>query len=373
MKKKSLLKNKIKDKLNDETIKKETIKEEEEDIFSFESEESNSNNSNESINTIDKELQKNEEIRKKKLKDLVRNKILERKEYLHKCFVRFYYNGLYLKMVGKFPRRASFKKCKTTKSLVSILSQFKESNNYVVPPKSSNNNLEIYEPRVNIDDKKENKDNINNNQEKKEDNNNQKKKSDEINDQIRRIQKARGLRKLLSRKSKEKHEKLKIYFYKFYRAGVLSKMRSVRKLTSKYLRNSLTKKGNTKTEEQIKAEVEQDKHLSNFLKKSKTIILLHKKKNEEKELKRRKLLEKIFFKADRNNVKIIKNIFEKYYLRSKLISFGNNVTLAKRKKKRKKTKKKDKENDNNENDKEDEKEEEKENNIEENKSEEKKG
>ena len=377
MKKKSLLKNKIKDKLNNKAIQKDTIKEEEEDIFSFESD-SNSDDSNKSINTIDEELQKNEENRKKKLKDLVLNKILEKKEYLHKCFVRFYYNGLYLKMVGKFPRRASCKKCKTSKPLVSILNQFKESNKYIVPPINSHNNLDIYQPRVSFDDKKDNKDSINNNQEKKEDNNNNEKKSDEVSDQIRRIQKARGLRKLLSRKTKEKNEKLRIYFYKFYRAGIFSKMRSVRKLTSKYIRNSMTKKENTKTEEQIKAEVEEDKYLSNFLKKSKSVILLHKKEKEEKQLKRKKLLEKIIFKADRNNVKIIKNVFEKYYLRSKLISFGNNATLIKRKKKRKKSKKKDKENDNNENDKEDEKEEDKENNIEgnnieENKSEEKKG
>ena len=36
--------------------------------------------------------------RQKYLKDLFYNKIKERKEYLHKCFIKLYYKGLYLEM-----------------------------------------------------------------------------------------------------------------------------------------------------------------------------------------------------------------------------------------------------------------------------------
>ena len=45
----------------------------------------------------------------------------------------------------------------------------------------------------------------------------------ENDDDKKRLDKSRGLRKLLNKKAKEKKETLKLYFFRFYRAGIISK------------------------------------------------------------------------------------------------------------------------------------------------------
>ena len=195
-----------------------------------------------------------------------------------------------------------------------------------------------------------------------------------------RIQKARGLRKLLSRKGNERKEKLRKYFYKFYKAGIFSKVRSVRRVTKKYLerKNSavqlqrkktlennldnfntnINKKSNltinldddesTKNKDlkehknnfTTEFKQEEDEDLNNFLKKSKTAIIKFDQKQKELEEQRIKNLQTLFFKVDRINMKIIRNVFQKYYLRSKLESISIIEGGTKKKKfKRKKSKK----------------------------------
>ena len=57
--------------------------------------------------------------RQKYLKDLFYNKIKERKEYLHKCFIKLYYKGLYLEMKYRRKNRNA--------SLISSISNKEES------------------------------------------------------------------------------------------------------------------------------------------------------------------------------------------------------------------------------------------------------
>ena len=116
-------------------------------------------------------------------------------------------------------------------------------------------------------------------------------------------------------------------------------MRSVRKATNTYMsRNSVIEENNDKNNDG--KEEEEDLSLKFFRAKSKSVILQHNKEIEELKLKRKRLLESIIFKTDRHNVKVLKNIFEKYYLRSKVLSFNNDINIKKKKKKKKKIGKK---------------------------------
>ena len=100
--------------------------------------------------------------------------------------------------------------------------------------------------------------------------------------------------------------------------------------------NKNEEKNNVSTE--FKPEVDED--LNNFLKRSKTAIIKFDQKQKELEEKRIKKLQILFFKVDRINMKIIRNVFQKYNLRSKLESIriieGGKI---KKKYKRKKSKK----------------------------------
>ena len=301
----------------------------------------NDNEDEEDENSLDIEIKRKDEekerLKIKKLKDLVRNKLYEMKDYLHKCFVRFYYNGLYLKMVGKFPKKPSSKKrSKLSQSLIRVSSLNKSEENIQTKKENKINNISRINPENNTNNTTINN-NINiitNKQENKKE-----KLKEELEEQVKRVEKARGLRKLLSRRAKEKNEKLRIYFYKSYRAGVFSKMRSVRKATNTYMsRNSVIEENNDKNNDG--KEEEEDLSLKFFRAKSKSVILQHNKEIEELKLKRKRLLESIIFKTDRHNVKVLKNIFEKYYLRSKVLSFNNDINIKKKKKKKKKIGKK---------------------------------
>ena len=315
-----------------------------EPIFSFNSEESDELN-----NSLDEELEKKEKekIKLKKLKDLVRNKIDEKKSFLHKYFVRLYYNGLFLKMIGKLPkktqtvynRKTNSSMClpKTTKILPKILNQSQINEDKEKEKNKTENKSDSNIENINNNNLINNT--INNinpiNQETNLNDNNIKKEESDANNKVKRVEKARGLRRLLSRKVKEKKEVLREYFYKFYRAGIISKMRSVRRLTKSYIQKNNPGNKLINIENFIKKE---DKSLNLFYKKSKSFMIEKEKENEELKLKKKEILSKIFFKIDRNNVKVIRNFFEKYYLRAKLESFGTDILPKKKKKKKKKKK-----------------------------------
>ena len=392
VRRKSLLKNRIQNSLNQTNLTQ--IKE----VFTFESD-SESKKSNDSNNTIEEELKRKEKEQKekedkekeekgekdkdkdldfdrknlkiKKLKVLFRKKELKMKEYLKNYFAKFYYNGIYFKMTGRLPTRTRNRSQsviytpKTNTSLVYTLNNYNKNNNKGNININKNNNLN--------NKKDENNDN-------KENKNSDNSKAEEQNKAIRdeMVQKARGLRKLLSRRGKEKNEKLRKYFHKFYQAGIMKKVRSIRRLTSKiiegknsqlllfkkndniqndnsisrnrynnnYLNNFFSNKNilskSENKENNYNVEIKDlDEDLNNFLKKSKSAII---KFDEEKKAQKEKVKEKLrilFYKADRLNTKIKRNIFQKYYLRTKLESIENiSGKIKKKKSKRKKSKKK---------------------------------
>ena len=125
-------------------------------------------------------------------------------------------------------------------------------------------------------------------------------------------------------------ETLKHYFYRFYRAGIVSTFRRQQRGRSCIYNNPLTL-------DLV------DKLIGNNNEK-----ILSKEKKEKDQLKEKtiKMLRKILFKKDRNNMVILNNNFKKFYLKAKLLSIKTIIDNDKDKpKKKKKSKKKRKDSD----------------------------
>ena len=269
-----------------------------------------SNNISENINIINLNSNLNiikpgvddKKEREKYLRNLFRNKVFEMKEYIHRCFTKFYYNGIFLKMTGK----------------LSHLNEAKNDDNDI---KNNNNILSEKEQKEKEQKEKEEK---------------------EKNDLKERIKKSRHLRALMIKRANERLETLRIYFYKFYRAGIISKLRKARK------RNSLQFRENYNVELTQKLLNDNTIETTKITMKN-TFKLASKEIREKEELKKKtvNILEKIIFKADRKNMIIMKKIFQKYYLLTKLESVKNIIKKDKVKnKKKKKINKKNEKNDN---------------------------
>jgi len=262
----------------------------------------NTNNNNMEVNVIGKKINIIK-TKEKCFKHLVNKSIDKFKEYLRKKFARFYYNGIYLQMTGKLKHLNN--KLENNKNL-------------------DKNNLNESRHVVIIDD-------INKEKEKKEDEKTEEeiKKEKELSLK-ERISKSRGIRKLLVKKAKEKMETLKHYFYRFYRAGIVSTFRRQQRRRSCIYNNPLTL-------DLV------DKLIGNNNEK-----ILSKEKKEKDQLKEKtiKMLRKILFKKDRNNMVILNNNFKKFYLKAKLLSIKTIIDNDKDKpKKKKKSKKKRKDSD----------------------------
>ena len=68
-------------------------------------------------------------IRENRLRNLFRNKVIEMKDYMHRKFMKFYCNGIFLQMTGKItvkPSKADSKVAKT-ENFNNILSKFENS------------------------------------------------------------------------------------------------------------------------------------------------------------------------------------------------------------------------------------------------------
>ena len=270
------------------------------------------NNNNMEVNDIGKKINIIK-TKEKCFKRLVNKSIDKYKEYLRKNFARFYYNGIYLQMTGKL----------------------KVSNNKLENNKKIEKN-ELYESRhvVIIDDinkEKEKKEEEKTEEEKKkEEKTEEEKKREEELSLKERIRKSRSIRKLLVKKAKEKMDTLKHYFYRFYRAGIISKFRRQQRRRSCIYNNPLSLDT-------------VDKLIGNNNEK-----LLSKEIKEKNQLKEKtvKMLGKIIFKKDRDKMVILNNNFKKFYLKAKLLSIKTIIDNDKDKpKKKKKSKKKRKESD----------------------------
>ena len=284
----------------------------------------NNNNINTNINSKPKDEKKE---REKHLKNLFRNRVFEMRDYIHKCFIKFYYNGVFLQMTGKLNHIDNVKKTDNNDN-TNILENNTNNDN-----KNDNHNINN-DNEINKEKEKEKED-----KEKQEINKEKEKEDKEKNELKERLKKSRGLRKLMNKKANERLELLRINFFKFYRAGIVSQFRNAKK------RKTCHFKGNFNFG--IANEITPEERIKTQTSKALTSKAL----KEKEELKKKTLyiLGKIIFRADRRNMIIISKCFKKYLLKAKLESLksiiGNdNVKKKKKKKGKKKNKSMEKEN-----------------------------
>ena len=202
--------------------------------------------------------------------------------------------------------------------------------------------------RVSICDNKEQADNtkkinnLNNDSSKKLNNESKVLKTEIIEnpkEKKERMMKSRGLRKLLTKKGKEKKDTLRKYFRKFYLAGLFVSIRQGLKQKTLDVKEGRTKR--TKS-------VDQSRPVTTANRGDKYRLNDNDEDNEENEeinkikMMKKLLLSKIVYRKDRVLTVILKKNFEKLNLRAKLISLqeAQKERLAKTKTKSKLRKKK---------------------------------
>ena len=275
------------------------------------------NNEDIKIEYKDRDLYTVEELKKakrhKELRDLFYNKIKERQNYLHKCFTRFYYKGLMLYMKNKFS----------------------ENNT------NTNKTKETIKEATNEIQKEKDKDEAQ--KEEEEDKEKSQKNAQKFSNAIT---KARKLRLLLNQKNKEKLDLMRKYFYKFHHAGIILALRKgtkranlLKKIRGVDLETAFQDLINNKEINEI--DVDENSNINDFkeaLKKRVRTVKFAEDENKKNELDDMKIsaLEKLLYKADRNNKISLKNKLEIIFLKSKILSLGK----YKRKKKKGRTLKK---------------------------------
>ena len=183
--------------------------------------------------------------------------------------------------------------------------------------------------------------NINNDSSKKSNNEGKVIKTEMIENPIEkneRMKKSRGLRKLLTKRGKEKKDTLRKYFRKFYLAGIFMSIRQGLKQKTLDIKDRKTKR--TKS-------VDQGRPVT-VNRGAKYSLNDNDEDNEENEeinknkIKKKLLLSKIVYRKDRVQTVILKKNFQKLNLRAKLISLqeAQKERLAKSKTKSKLRKKK---------------------------------
>ena len=279
-------------------------------------------NINENINIIKPKIDEKKE-REKYLKNLFRNKVFEMRDYLHKCFIKFYYNGVFLKMTGKLSHLNKEKETNEIKVLnfsFTSENENEKNNNNAEENKEINENTISSNNNIKIESQKE--------KEQKEKEEKEKKELKE------RLKKSRGLRKLMNKKAHERLELLRVNFYKFYRAGIIAQFRSKKKKKTTEVRGS---KRLDISKRLLQNDDIDDKKFR--LKSSQNLYAKDIKEKEELKKKTVRILERIIFKADRKNMIVKKKIFNKFYLKAKLETVKNILDKDKGKKKKKKKKK----------------------------------
>ena len=285
--------------------------------------------------------------RNKELRDLFYNRIRERKNYLHKMFTRFYYKGLmfYMKNKNAPPPSQNTDNAKIETNTNNNNNTDSNANNNPI------NEIPKKEEQINTNtntDNNTNNDNTNiTNNTNTINTNNEEKPKEEAPKPESRYAKARGLRRLLNKRGKEKIEILRKYFNKFHQAGILVALRKGTKRAS-LLRQvegvDLETAFNAVTTSQAMNEIEvdensnvqdfkealdkkmEDKKFAEEMEQRK--IEEEKKRKEEEERKNEeykqklKKLETIIYKIDRKKRMIKKKYFEIYNLKTKVLSLG---------------------------------------------------
>ena len=217
-----------------------------------------------------------------------------------------------------------------------------ENNNDKYVNNDNNNNDKNNENLIKNDNKNEN--NNNNNKKQNEQNNNNEKQNEQNNNnenkevvedpsaKKERLKKSRGLRKILTKKVKEKKEVLKKYFNRFYLHGLYASIKlGVRRRT-----HEIKQKRNRSVEQRRGTMFFDNKIILDFsVNYDESNEEIAQAKNEKN--KRIQLLTKIIYRKDRVQTLILKKTFEKLNLRAKLMSLEQNkkerLTKSKIKKK----------------------------------------
>ena len=250
------------------------------------------------------------------LKNLIKIKNYKIKDYLRKNFAKFYYNGIFLKMTGKLQHLNSGEIEEKKQPKIKIINA--DSN----MQKNMNNNgfrrRTLSESKIKFAfDEKEEEDRI------------EREKTLTAKDEfLKRLKKSRGLRKLMSKRAIEKKELLRIYFFKFYRAGIVSQFRKIKRRKTCQFKMPMSFELNNKMLEDKQKDKEKELEDESIAK--------EKKEKEELKKKTIRILERIIFKEDRRFKIFLKNVFQRFYLMTKLDSVKNVLDSDKSNNKKKK-------------------------------------
>lgn len=255
---------------------------------------------NSKYNSLSEE-EKNKLKKNKKLKDLFYKKVDQRKKLIIKYFMRFYYNGL-LAITKKNKKEKKMVSFKTEK----LIPKYKDD---MAIPKSQ----EFTEKNDNTDKKKE----------------------EEEKEALRRRSKSRDLRRLISKRNKEKQEMLRKYFFKFQMAGLFSAIKKEIKKSSRVNSPRQSRDLTYCSSSSIFTSTNEEQKFERV-------------KVDEKDEERNKLinskLSAIVFKKDRILKKKLKSYFEQYNLRAKVLSLKPGAGIRRGSKKKKSSKSKAKKN-----------------------------
>jgi len=339
--------------------------------------------------------------RNKHLRDLFYNKVRERQNYLHKCFIKFYYKGIMFQTVKNYNDKITQANQTTINNInmniiPNLNDPYKDQNQNKENIINGGQNKNINNNNINITNNNEqnndvnnvnnisninNINNVNNNNSneanKVEQNNNNindtnENKTEEKSENIKKLEdayskysNAQKLRKLLSQKNKKKLAILRKYFHKFHQGGILLSLRKQTK-RSQLLKKiegvdfELALKTVVNNADMYDFEVNETTDVNDFKKEfdkkmkdkrfsdqiEKIRFEEKKRKNDELEKidelnrERFKNMEILFNKADRRNKVILKKYFEIFYLKSKVMSLDKYERRSRRSKTTKIRKKK---------------------------------
>ena len=131
-----------------------------------------------------------------------------------------------------------------------------------------------------------------------------------------RIKKSRGLRKLLTKRGKEKKDNLRKYFRKFYLAGIFMSIRQGMKQKTLDIKDRKTKRTKSVDQGRPMTVNKGAKYQLNDNDEDDEIM----EQNKAVKIKKKLLLSKIVYRKDRVQTLILKKSFQKLNLRVKLIS-----------------------------------------------------
>ena len=154
-----------------------------------------------------------------------------------------------------------------------------------------------------------------------------------------RREKAKNLRKFLRNREKEKKDKLKTYFYKFFQAGIIYAMKREGKRRRTLKLQSIKETSKLKLNKirtfDIKSQInENEEPIIKFEDSDDDNLNKNNNNNNNINKKRCEKLEHLIYKKNRFNLISMKNIFQKWNLVSKLLKMRNTQLMKKPKKKK---------------------------------------